>query len=359
MTRTFILLFLTSAGFLLAPLGASAAPITIDTVPVGNLGNAPDPLTGNLYGSVSYDYRIGTTEVTVGQYTAFLNAVAATDTYFLYSTAMATDLTVSGIARSGVSGSFSYSVIGSANKPVTYVTWGDAVRFANWMHNNQPTGAQNLGTTEDGAYFLNGAMNSGDLNAVARSADARWFIPSESEWYKAAYHQPAAQGGDGDSYWAYPTGTNSSPFSDQPPGSDAPTQSNTANFRMNDSLVNGYNDGYAATGSNSFSNTQNYLTDAGAYASAMSPYGTFDQGGSVWEWNEALVDFQFRVARGGSWTDGQSVMAASFRLSNWSSTSTSNNFGFRVATVPEPSSLLLSTAGFVGLLLACRRRKRR
>lgn len=128
---------------------------------------------------------------------------------------------------------------------------------------------------------------------------------------------------------------------------------------MNDSLVNGYNDGYAATGSNSFSNTQNYLTDAGAYASAMSPYGTFDQGGSVWEWNEALVDFQFRVARGGSWTDGQSVMAASFRLSNWSSTSTSNNFGFRVATVPEPSSLLLSTAGFVGLLLACRRRKRR
>ena len=38
---------------------------------------------------------------------------------------------------------------------------------------------------------------------------ARWFIPSENEWYKAAYHQPAAQGGDGDNYWAYPTGTNS------------------------------------------------------------------------------------------------------------------------------------------------------
>ena len=52
-------------------------------------------------------------------------------------------------------------------------------------------------------------------------------------------------------------------------------------------------------------------------------------------------------------------MAASFRLSNWSPTSTSNNFGFRVATVPEPSSLVLATAGFVGLLFVRKRRKRR
>ena len=98
-------------------------------MPVGNVGNANDPATGSLYGGVGYAYRIGTTEVTVGQYTAFLNAVAATDTYALYNTSMATDLNIAGIARSGVSGSYSYSVIGSANQPVTYVSWGDAARF--------------------------------------------------------------------------------------------------------------------------------------------------------------------------------------------------------------------------------------
>src|SRR5437868_12710346 len=98
----------------------SASAITIDTVPVGNVGNANDPATGNLYGGVNYAYNIGKDEVTVGQYTAFLNAVAATDTFSLYDTKMASDANVAGIARSGSSGSFIYSVIGSLNHPSNY-----------------------------------------------------------------------------------------------------------------------------------------------------------------------------------------------------------------------------------------------
>ena len=192
--------------------------VTIPTVPVGDAGNAADT-TG--YGAVDYNYRIGTTEVTVGQYTEFLNAVAATDTYALYNTFMATDLSIAGIARSGTSGSYTYSVIGSANHPVTYVSWGDAARFSNWLHNGQPMGLQDASTTEDGAYALNGAITNEALNAVSRNAGAQWFIPSEDEWYKAAYYQPAAQGGDTDNYWLYPTGTNSTPYSDGPPGSGA------------------------------------------------------------------------------------------------------------------------------------------
>jgi hypothetical protein len=100
----------------------AARAITIDTVPVGDMGNANDPATGNLYGGVGYGYSVGKYEVTVGQYTAFLNAVAATDTYGLYNTSMATDLNIAGISRTGVSGSYSYSEIGSANHPVTYVS---------------------------------------------------------------------------------------------------------------------------------------------------------------------------------------------------------------------------------------------
>src|SRR6185436_13170930 len=88
-----------SAVLLLAKQHAQA--ITIDTVPVGNVGNANDPATGNLYGGVSYAYSIGKYEVTVGQYTAFLNAVAATDSYGLYTTSMASDLNVACIAQTG------------------------------------------------------------------------------------------------------------------------------------------------------------------------------------------------------------------------------------------------------------------
>ena len=247
----------------------SSAAVPIETVPVGDLGNANDPATGNLYGGVSSSYSIGKYEVTVGQYTEFLNAVAATDTYALYNTGMATDLNIAGISQNGVAGSYSYSVIGSPNHPVTYVSWGDAARFANWLHNGQPTGAQDAGTTENGAYTLNGATTDAALMAVTRNAGAKWFIPTENEWYKAAYYQPAAQGGDSDSYWAYPMRTNSVPYSDQPPGA-TPDNTRVGNFLNDDVLANGYDDGYAVTGSTSYSSTQNYLTDVGAYASSPS-----------------------------------------------------------------------------------------
>jgi hypothetical protein len=98
------------------------AGITYDMVNVGNPGNANDT-TG--YGAVNDLYSIGKYDVTIGQYTAFLNAVAATDTHVLYNPSMATDLAIAGISRSGSSGSFSYSVItnggSSANRPITYV----------------------------------------------------------------------------------------------------------------------------------------------------------------------------------------------------------------------------------------------
>ena len=55
--------------------------VNIDTVLVGNTGNTDDD-TG--YGAVDYEYNIGKYEVTAGQYTEFLNAVAETDTYDLY-----------------------------------------------------------------------------------------------------------------------------------------------------------------------------------------------------------------------------------------------------------------------------------
>ena len=312
---------------------------SLQTVAVGNPGNGNDP--GNARGAVSYAYRIGKYEVTVGQYTEFLNAVADTDTYALYRTPMA-------ISRSGVSGSYTYSVIGSADHPVTYVSWGDAARFSNWLHNGQPTGLQDATTTERGAYTLDGATSTATLNSVSRNTGAQWFIPTENEWYKAAYHQPSTQGGDTDNYWLYPTKTNSTPNSDQPPG-DPSILTNVGNFYRDDSLANGFNDGYAVTGSTSYISSQNYLTDAGAYTSAPSFYGTFDQGGNVVEWNEALVSESYRGLRGASYFGHSDSLQSSF----WGGTNPTNEYddiGFRVATVPEPSTFALAAIGTLAAL---------
>jgi hypothetical protein len=76
--------------------------LNLDFVTIGNPGNPNDTSTG--YGDVSYEYEIGTYEVTLTQYTAFLNAVGATDTFGLYNPSMGTDLNIAGIARSAAMG---------------------------------------------------------------------------------------------------------------------------------------------------------------------------------------------------------------------------------------------------------------
>ncbi len=171
------------------------ADVVIETVTVGNPGNPMDtryPREGTPgFGNVDYVFEIGKYEVTAGQYCEFLGAVATTDTYDLYSFYMG-DVGSRGcnIQRSGSSGSYTYSVPPDwADRPVNWVSWGDAARFANWMYNGQPTGVQDLSTTEDGSYFLDGATTDSELEAITRRPGATWVIPSEDEWYKAAYHK--------------------------------------------------------------------------------------------------------------------------------------------------------------------------
>lgn len=354
MNRT-VSLLAASTVLLLVKMPASA--VTIDTVPVGNAGNPGDTVVmhdgTSGYGAVNYSYRIGTYEVTNSQYAAFLNAVAShTDPYDLYSVFMEFG------SRGGIKPVFSAGTVnyatkpGMGNMPVNYVSWGSAARFANWLHNGQPTGAQGPGTTEDGAYTLNGAMTDSALMAVSRNADARWFVPTENEWYKAAYYQPAAKGGDSDSYWWFPMRTNSVPYSDQPPGA-TPDNTRVGNFQKYDASSPGYDDGYAVTGQLGGCIIQNCLTDVGAYTLSPSFYRTFDQGGNVEEWNETAMSSSTRVQRGGMWIDNYLQLHVSNREGRVP-TEKNNYIGFRVATViPEPSSAVLAASIFA--LLACRR----
>jgi formylglycine-generating enzyme required for sulfatase activity len=329
MRRTFLSLALLCALGFFRP-GTAMATITFATVPVGNLVNANDS-TG--YGGVAYSYSIGQYDVTVGQYTAFLNAVAATDTYSLYNPSMATDLNVAGIQQNGSSGSYAYSVIGSANHPITYVSWFDAARFANWLYNGQPNGAEGTNTTETGSYTLNG---SNPFN-VSRNTNATWVIPTENEWYKAAYYNPS-----NNTYYQYPFSSSTVPTSAMP-GSTP----NTGNFHSGTT-------GYAVTGSIFYSSSQNYLTDVGAYTNSASPYGAYDMGGDVFQWNETLISSSFRGRLGGSWDDVSNALASSPGYDNVP-TLESNNIGFRVAIVPEPASFILLGLASLGLLWRTRR----
>jgi formylglycine-generating enzyme required for sulfatase activity len=221
-------------------------------------------------------------------------------------------------------------VIGSPNHPIVYITWGDAARFANWLNNDQPTGTEGPATTETGTYTLNGAITDAALNAVTRNAGAKWFIPTESEWYKAAYYDPVAG-----HYWKYATGTDITPTSTNAGGTP-----NSANFY--DGVT-----GYAVTTSTTKDPNQNYLTDVGAYRASASPYGTFDQSGEVFNWNEALINDSFRGLRGGSWASDKLLYLPSKGRYSTAPTTDVYNFayGFRVAAVPEPSTGLLAILG--------------
>jgi formylglycine-generating enzyme required for sulfatase activity len=319
---------------------AGANAVTIRTVPIGNPGNPGDVQPQGTFGSVPYNFRIGTTEVTNAQYVEFLNAVAATDTYFVYKTGY---FRHNNIVRSGSPGSFTYAVkpadivqsgplAGTTysydEKPVAYVSSGDAMRFANWLHNGQPTGAQNASTTEDGAYTLNGAVTNEALVAVTRNAAARWWLPNEDEWYKAAYYD-GLNGG----YYAYPTGNDSTPNNNHP----ASDTGNSANY-------------------STATDDSNYpMTNVGAYMLSKSPYGTFDQGGNVWEWNETHVAIfgPSRGLRGGSYSFPVLDLQASTGRNYKFASGFVDYVGFRVAGIPEPGCF---TLGVMALLMLSLRR---
>jgi len=317
-------------------VGTTCAPnpctafVIIDTVPVGNPGNQYDlgSSTGR-YGDVAYVYNIGKFEVTAGQYTAFLNAVAVTDTYELYNPYMADPSFRLGcnIQREESPGGYSYSVAPDwANRPVNYVSWGDVARFANWLHNGQPTGGQNLSTTEDGSYYLNGATDNAVLYDVVREQDASWVIPTEDEWYKAAYHK---NDGVTRHYYYWPTS------SDILPGyvTDSGNLSGTGTaFTEGGSDPGNYatyngDDGIDGIGS------PYHRTEIGEWENSGSPYATFDQGGNVWEWTETTYLSFYRILRGGSFTDIDHYLRAPFHIESFL-TDEFPNVGFRVAALP-------------------------
>ena len=305
---------------------------SLEFVTVGDPGNAAD--AGGYVGSINYTYQMGTFDVTAAQYCRFLDAVAAADPYGLYNPAMA-DVSSSkigcGISRNGDPGRYTYSVIGGReNYPANYLSWGDAARFANWLNNGQPTGPQGPGTTEIGSYTLNGATSDSALIAIHRNPGATYMLPNLNEWYKSGYYK----GGSADAgYWLYATQSDS-----RPSNVLSSTGTNNANYYGGSSL--------------GFTDPVNYLTPVGAFARSPGPYGTFDQAGNVWQWNETASGSRSYLW-GGSYNYSYGSMKSTYGSGDLPTAELAST-GFRVAMVPEPATLCLLALG--GLLVARRRR---
>jgi formylglycine-generating enzyme required for sulfatase activity len=294
--------------------GSGANTFDIDFTTIGNTGNAADD-TG--YGSVGDTYRIGTYEVSQGMINIY-NALSG-----------GPSITYTSLASYGGNG---------PDKPAGGVTWNEAARFVNWLNTSNGYSAAYKFTTggfnDNIALWTNGDSGYDPANPF-RNSNAYYFLPSEDEWYKAAYYDPNKSGGAG--YWDYATGSDSVPTA-----VSSGTTSGTAVFGQ-----------APATG-------PAIITNAGG----LSPYGTMAQNGNVGEWHESGYTApndsadEFRVARGASWTSnisGASLLATNRGNPSTAPTAEFINVGFRVASVPEPSACLLTLLGALGVVLRRRR----
>ena len=305
------------AVFLLGSLSAQAQTIThsfgsgvnqfsIDFVTIGNPGNAADT-TGspNPAGSVGYVYKIGKYEIS-------RDAIIKANAFG--------SLGISLQDMNGYGGN-------GLNRPATGISWYEAAKFVNLLNLNKGYQvAYNLTFNWMGHPTVS-VWSSGQYNGSnhLRHKDAYYFLPSWDEWYKAAYFDPNKATAPG--YWNYPT------ISD-----NAPTP-----------VSSGLLSGTAVYGRSTSAGPAD-VTDAGG----LSAYGTMAQGGNVWEWNESAYEY-----RGGAWNTAPSLpteLSVTSRYDQQDPFLEVNAVGFRVASVPEPSSLSLFFASGIALSILWRRK---
>ena len=257
---------------------AHATRGSADYVVIDHPFNPPDTLFGR-HGRVDYVFEMARHAVTNRDYATFLNAVASrNDPFGLFHKDMETGV-LGGIVRTSRSGAWFYEAKpGWEEKPVVYIDYFSAARYANWLHFGSPvSGMSELGTTEGndkmGAYNTRrfAAYLAGDRRGLRqigrRNPGARYWIPGNDEWYKAAYYDPVKPGSH--KYWEFPTRSSCLP------GLQDNDDGHAANYQRADSLAVG---------------PPYYLADVQAYAASASFYGTVQQGGNVWEW---LEDFRY------------------------------------------------------------------
>ena len=319
-------------GFRLASPIEPKKKVIIQLNNIDNINNINDSLTG--LGSVSYKYSISKFLITIENYVNFLNSTASkSDPNNLYIEYLNTDRRISGITRSGSENNYYYSVNqnygDSSNRPITYVNWFCAARFANWMSNGQPEGVQDSTTTENGAYDLS---QSNGFNTVYRNSINPntgeipvFFIPSVNEWYKAAYYSPTLNSNSG-GYYKFGTQSNDVPGNDL---ADTDNRYNNANYVLSSNLY------YSVNQSASLDVNKNYLTNVGLFVDSKSYYGLYDMSGNACEWNDMNSNTSFKSnIRGGPWT-GADKSINSTAYYNAGNNLRINDLGFRLSSYTQ------------------------
>jgi formylglycine-generating enzyme required for sulfatase activity len=282
--------------------GGTTNEFTIDFVSISQTNNTADT-TG--YGAVPYNYRVGRYEISELQITK------------------ATQIGMANVSAGAWTGS----------QPAANITWYEAAAFVNFLNTNSGKTAAYALTFSNSQWSMalwssEQAWTAGGTN-LYRNKDAYYFLPSENEWYKAAYYNAA-----GTNYFLYPTASSSAP---------TPVASGT---------------GAGSAVYNGVASVPAIVDSAGG----LSPYGTMGQGGNVFEWTESAFagtnssSSESRATRGGYWLDTEVNLRSSGRF-NVVPAGESSGIGFRVASVPEPSTYALLLLG-AGAVYCWKRRKR-
>lgn len=314
--------------FVLASVLASAPASALppELVPVGAPGNAGDP-GGSNRGAVAYEFEIGRYEVTNEEYAAFLNAVAREDPHGLWVPLQGSSMR-GGITRSGSPGNYVYTVKpGFERRPVVYVSFRSAARFANWLHHGMPTGPDAAARIESGSY---------DPDAdepTNRLPGATWVVPTHHEWYKAAYYYPGGVLG-GPTWFDYATGSNV-----------APTQ---AVCSASGEVTNpGANVAVWGEACNWNGTTTGNYAEVGT-AGGPSPFGTYDQTGNASEL-VARAEYPGVLVVGGGTQDAN---VSSTYVAGVADDNANGAWGFRVAYLPEPDGAGAAAAVALAALAA-------
>ncbi len=228
---------------------------------IGDVGNPRDPLYRK--GRVLYSFELKCHALTNEEYCRFLNVVAKeSDPYGLFNSDMQNGI-LGGIVRLDGGGGY-VCKSGWEHRPVVYVGFHDIMRYCNYLHYGKTEG-----TDTEGAYdtrfcekILSGEM-SAPPSYGRRNKEAKYWIPSDDEWYKAAYYDPTRTCRR--KYWDYPCRTSNRP-------SNQSTDPHSCNY-LKEGVYLGLGAPY-------------YLAEVQDYPNSDTYYGVRQMAGNVWEWVE-------------------------------------------------------------------------